>query len=167
LNLTHSEILDLIKVSRENPSLEVEDIFRQIVENNNAELKYHVMVDGFSSLFSEESKNTRPSCKSILKTCSEFHNLFPDLIRSKSRKGEFVRVRQQYCLIAHLFKHSQRITGEEIGNRDHATAFTARKKAVYYYQTEEEYRNEITEIISKFPLYNSTLTERLLTLTKT
>ncbi len=166
MNLTLTEILDLIKVSRENPSLEVEDIFRQIVENNNAELKYHAMINGFSSLFTKELESLRPSCKSILTTCCEIHNIFPELIKSKSRKGELVRIRQQYCLITHLFKHSFRVTGEVIF-RDHATVLNAKNKALYYYHSEDEYNNEVNEIIDKFPLYSSTLTERLLTLTKT
>ena len=167
MNLTLTEILDLIKVSRENPSLEVEDIFRQIVENNNAELKYHAMINGFSSLFTEELESLRPSCKSILTTCCEIHNVFPDLIRSKSRKGELVRIRQQYCLIAHLFKHLYRIIGEEINNRDHATALNAKKKALYFYHSEEEYKEEVDMIINKFVSYSATLMKRLLTLTKT
>ena len=166
MNLTHSEILDLIKVSRENPSLDVQDIFIKIVENNNAELKYHAMVNSFASLFSGELEPFRPSCKVILSTCCEIHNILPDLIRSKSRRGEFVRIRQQYCLLAYLFKHSFRVTGEVI-YRDHATALNAKNKSLYYYQSENVYKEEVDMIINKFSLYSSALTERLLTLTKT
>ncbi len=138
----------------------------KVVENNNAELKYHAIVDGFAALFTEESKTSRPSCDEILKVSCEVHNIFPDLLKTKSRKGDLVRVRQQYCLVAYLFKHIYRVIGEKI-LRDHVTVISAKRKAIIFYRTEEEYRDEVNLIISRFPLYVSTLMERLLNLTKT
>jgi len=166
MNLLHSEIIDLIRVSREHPEMDVQYIFRQIVQDNNSELKYHSMINGFASLFAAESETLRPSCKDILRACCEIHNIFPDLVRSKSRKGELVRIRQQYCLVTYLFKHSFRLTGEEIGNRDHATAMNAKTKALSFYESEAEFREEVDIIINKFTIYSSTLMERLTALTE-
>ena len=165
MNLTHSEILDLINASREHPSMSADSLFRTIVEQNNSELKYHAMINGMGEMVTAEPTTMRPPCEEILRVSCEIHNLFPDLMRKRSRKGELNRVRQQYCLVARLFKHTQMVVGKEI-LRDHTSVRNAEIKALNFYRSEEEYRDEVNMIINRFPAYISTIMERLLKLTK-
>ncbi len=122
------------------------------------------LISSIRLLFINKKTSHRPQVSEILETVCQYHKLSVIEVKSKSRKREYVRVRQQYCLMSILFGHTQETISDEI-NRDHSTAHNGKSRALYHYQTQQEYRNEITEIISKFPLYSSTLTERLLTLT--
>ena len=160
MNLTTSEIRNLIKIARDNPSMAVEDIINAIIEGYSLKTGIKVLLSNIADVFANKPITLRPDPAEILETICIFHRLKPEWIKSKSRQGRLVRVRQQYCLIATLFKHFQGTIAGEI-DRDHATAHHSTKNAKKFYQGEQEYMAEVDSIINEFPKYKTTLNDRL------
>ncbi len=102
----------------------------------------------------------RPSISDILTQICDVHKVPMIYIKSGKRKKEYVRVRQQYCLIASLFKYGLETIGAEI-NRDHSTAIHNRNNALKFCNSEADYLYEVKIIINDFPKYKSILLERL------
>lgn len=154
------EFRNVVRIARENPSMDAEDIIRTIHEGYQTKSKLHTMVANFGSLFTNKPLIMRPSTFEILHKCCEIYGADIEFIRSKSRKREIIRIRQQYCLIARLFKYSLRSTGEEIG-KDHATVIWNKNNALKFYESEPYYRDEVDIIIDEFPNYKTMLMDRL------
>lgn len=85
----------------------------------------------------------------ILEKVSSFYGFKVEECTTRSRKVEFVKVRQQYCKIAkEATKKSFREIGEKIF-RDHATVIHACKQVNDLLQTDKKYRDEFLELRDK------------------
>ncbi len=146
MNVTTSEIRDIIKIAREDLLMSTDDIINATIT------KSLTAATGF-----------RPKPAEILEIVCKFHEIKLDWVKSKSLLRQFTRVRQQYCLIAILFKYSTKVTGMEI-NRDHSTAVFSRNKALGFYKVESEYELQVDDLINEFPRHKTILMERLLNL---
>jgi len=161
MNLTQIEIGILIKVSRRHPDLSPEDIISYIVNGNDVKTGLMGLLSGTGSIFTDVPQFHRPTTEKIIKAISKYHGLQVSKVESSSRKEELVRARQQFCLIAALFRYSQEAIGMEIGGRDHSTAYNGKAKALKYCATERDYLDEVKELIKLFPRYKVSLLERL------
>jgi len=160
MNLTFSEIRYLVKIARKHPDANVEDIVNLIIEGHRFDTGIKSLLKKLKSLIYDESINVRPSPEKILEMICLYHKLSVEKVKSKSRIMELVRARQQYSLLITLFRYSQESAAEEI-NRDHSTIHFGKTKALYFYNLESIYKDEIDELINRFPRYKKLLSERL------
>lgn len=165
MNLTTTEIKHIIKIARDNPEMASEEIINAIIDG-------YIPKDGIKGFIQKITLNIRkivndepilfkPTTAEIFKRTCNYHRMPIDRVKSKTRKREIIRVRQQYCFIAFLFNYSLEAIGGEIG-KDHATALHHKKKAIGYCETERYYYNDIEKIILRFPEFKSILMERLM-----
>ena len=150
MKLTSTEIRRIIKIARDHPKITPEDIILIFIDYANDEDE------------PSEPIKIRPTPDEILKIVSLINFIPVDLVKSKNRKPEIVRVRQQYSLIAILFRYSHESISTEI-NRDHTSAHHSYKNAIKFCKSEPEYLDEVERIINKFPTYKLTLKDRLQT----
>jgi hypothetical protein len=164
MHLTFNEVRTIVKVAREKPDIATEDIISAVIDGYAPKSGIVSLVgkikNNVQRIIDDEPVFTRPTTKYIFMICVEFHRESKDLVLSKTRKVGIVRIRQQYCLIAHLFKYSLSTIGAEI-NKDHATALWHKNKAIGFYHFEQYYRQDIKGIIDMFPKYKLILYDRL------
>ena len=160
MNLTISEIQDIIKVARSNPDMAIEDIILSTTDKYNFRTNIRTIASNITKIFENEPISMRPDLIKILKKCCLVNRQSINDVRSKSREYEYLKVRQQYCLIAVLFRYEVKEIGLKI-NRDHSTVTNAKKRALEYYISEYEYWLEMNRIINRFPKYKTTLFKRL------
>lgn len=105
-----------------------------------------------------------PSRFDILLPICEYYNIDIFDAISKSRKKEYVKIREMYCKIAYgLCKkgikkkngtiYTRYMSYADIGeiiNRDHATVINCRKSFKTHYKIESDYKQEYEEILTKF-----------------
>jgi len=161
MNFTQSEIVDLIKFCRRYQDIIPEDITTCIINNPDIKTGLKRLSNGFGRTPVNSYLIRRPKAEKIIRLVSKYHGLPVMKVRSQSRNGELVRARQQFCLIATLFKYFQEAIGMEIGGRDHSTACNGKSKALQYCETEIDYLDEVKELINLFPRYKIILLERL------
>ena len=140
-NISITDIQKIVHITRQNFRLPEDDIIEKILNVFNPE--------------------TRPQLNKILIKACILHNQSIKNIISKSRDGTFVRVRQQYCLIAFMFDYYLSQIGSMIGNRNYITVRNAKNKALIFYQTESKYKHEVLQLINEFPKYKEMLLEKL------
>ena len=164
MHLTFNEVRTIVKVAREKPDVATEDIISAVIDGYAPKSGIVALVgkmkNNIQRIIDDEPVFTRPTTKQILNSCISYHRESEDLVRSKTRKVEIVRIRQQYCLIAHLFRYGSATIGYEI-NKDHATALWHKNKAIGFYHFEQFYREDIKGIIDMFPKHKLILYDRL------
>ena len=148
--LTHMEIKHIVRIAREGPELTVKEITLAVMDATAA----------FSE--TELPPRLRPTLPEILITVAAVHVYSVEDVKSKCRRGHLVRIRQQYALIAKLFRHSLISTGKEI-NRDHVTARHSYINALKFCLEEPEYLDEVETVVNAFPHYRLALKDRLQT----
>ena len=162
MNFTPSDIENLIKIARDYPEMNHEDVILAVLNGIGRNLKMRSIITNVRSFFKNKPPLMRPPlCEIFTNTCS-VHYTPEYMVKSKNRKRELVRIRQQYCLIAFLFHYTLASIGYEMGERDHATALHNKKNALIFYRAEEEYRNEVDSIICELPKYKLMLMDRLI-----
>ena len=159
MNFTQSEIVDLIKFCRRDQDIIPEDVTNCLINSPNIKTGLKRLDEGFVKIKSCPLR--RPTTDKIINLISKYHRLPILKVKSSSRNGDLVRARQQFCLIATLFKYFQEAIGMEIGGRDHSTACNGKSKALKYCATERDYLDEVKELINLFPRYKTVLMERL------
>ncbi|HUX56533.1 MAG TPA: helix-turn-helix domain-containing protein [Bacteroidales bacterium] len=161
MNFTQSEIVDLIKFCRRYQDIIPEDITTCIINNPDIKTGLKRLSNGFDRTPINSHLIRRPTTEKIIRLISRYHGLPVLKVKSQSRKEKLVRTRQQFCLIAILFKYSQEAIGMEIGGRNHSTSFHNKSQALQYCATERDYLDEVNELINLFPRYKTVLLERL------
>jgi len=159
MKLTTDDIKQIIKVARKNPKMTPEDVINITIESYSL-LRNDRTKTLFSNTDLERPAIKRPIPYEILTDACIIHGMSIDVVRSKSKEREYVRVRQQYSLIARLFKYSFSVIGDEI-YRGHDTIIFARNKALGFCKNEQDYCAEVSELIDRFPKYRTRLIEGL------
>jgi len=136
MNFSPAELEHFTRVARKFPDLDTDQIVDVVIKVRIAGIE---KIEPKSVLLRNE----------ILLTCCKYHDQPVEVIKSGMRFREFVRIRQQYSLIASLLKYSLHAIGEEI-NRDHATVLHSIRKAILFCNQEPDYMNEMRDIISTF-----------------
>lgn len=164
MNITVREIRAIVDIARNNPDLAGDDIVNAIIDGyvpkSGIQGFFDRMNYSFKRLVNDAPIITRPTTKEILKAVLKVHSYPESLVLSKTRKREIIRIRQQYILIAFLFRYTLEIVGEEIG-KDHSTAIWHKNKALMFCNTEDSYYMEITSIIGNLPQFKTILLDRL------
>ena len=140
--------------------MSADDIIDAIIDGYAVSSGLRKLISDVKSFIKDEGPRVKPSTEEIFKVVSKHHRLPVNHTSSKLRNSNLVKVRQQYCLLAALFKYSQSDIGKEI-NRDHSTAYYGKKIALMFCTTEIEYMDEIKQLINKFPRYRASLFNRL------
>jgi len=135
-----AEIQKVIRVTKQNPGLSEDDITEKILKISDPSI--------------------RPGLYRILIKACDVHNQTLDNVLKDCREANYVRVRQQYCLVAWLFGYTFKETGRAI-KKDHATALSGKNKALTFYTTETDYRMEIDALMDKFPEHTEMLHKKI------
>ena len=161
MQLTTKEISFIIKVARDNPEMSTGDIVLALIERNEPR-GMRKALSNISSIFDNKESpiKDRPTVLEILAVVCSFHRHPVQWAQSKSRKRDLIRIRQQYCFVAHLFKYTQAAIGIAI-KRDHATALFSIRNAIKFCNLEKDYIDDVKNIIEQFPAHRTILSERL------
>ncbi len=165
MKLTRAEIWRMVKIARDNPSLTPEEIIFAIIDANDPQFGIPKFISSTKEILRLKHKpvKLRPTPAEMLEIVCRVHKYPVEIIKSKSRKPEYVRVRQQYALITTLFRHSQETAGAEI-YKDHSSICHSIKNALKFCETEPEYLEEVKMVIDSFERHKLTLRDRLFNL---
>lgn len=99
-------------------------------------------------------KNYKPASyitpADIVMAACDYYSVVLSSVQSKSRSSVLVRVRQQAAYISRKhYRHTLKSISESINYKDHTTVIHSVNKAVIYVNNDQDYLNDILNIIEK------------------